>query len=48
MERMTMIAVGGMLVLAVLGALAVPEGAAAVGPASAVGWTEAPVQRSAT
>jgi hypothetical protein len=47
MERMTMISVLGMMSLAVLGALMVPEGSQPMGPASAVGWTAPAVQLSA-
>jgi hypothetical protein len=48
MERMTMIAVGGMTVLAVIGAMMVPPGATPVGPASAAMLKHAPVQLSET
>lgn len=46
MERMTVIALGGMAALALLAATVPPEGGRPVGPASAVGWQAAPVQVS--
>ncbi len=41
-----MIAVGGMVALALLGARLAPAGAAPVGPASAAGWTAPALQLS--
>ncbi len=46
MERMTVIALGGMAALALLAAMMPPEGGRPVGPASAAVWQAAPVQVS--